>query len=247
MGGAGSWHLGAHHASAFASVNPGAGFVDVKNYQKLGDKLDTIPWWEQKLWNLYDPLACPINLINTSLIAYSGEDDAQKAAADLMESALAKQGVKMTHIIGPKTGHSYEANAKKAVAKLVDDATNKGINHQPKKVTLVTHSLKFNAAHWMTVEALDKHWDEARVDAEVLTKAAGNEIVVKTRNVAAFSINIAPANLVGSGARLIVDGQDLGYRKMVGSLPPPGSGAPSSWWRYSVSKDRKSTRLNSSH
>ena len=33
MGGAGAWHLGAHHASEFASVNPGAGFVDVKNYQ----------------------------------------------------------------------------------------------------------------------------------------------------------------------------------------------------------------------
>ena len=70
-------------ASAFASVNPGAGFVDVKNYQKLSDKLDTIPWWEQKLWNLYDPLACPINFVNTSLIAYSGEIDAQKAAAGL--------------------------------------------------------------------------------------------------------------------------------------------------------------------
>lgn len=49
MGGAGAWHLGAHHPDKFASVNPGAGFVDVKNYQKLGDKLATIPWWEQKL------------------------------------------------------------------------------------------------------------------------------------------------------------------------------------------------------
>ena len=236
MGGAGAWHLGAHHPSLFASVNPGAGFVDVKNYQKLGDKLDTIPWWEQKLWNLYDPLACPINLINSTLVAYSGEDDAQKAAADLMEAALLKDGVKMTHIIGPKTGHAYEPGAKKVVAGLVDEATNKGMNHQPRKVTFVTHSLKFNKAHWLTVDALEKHWDEARVDAEVGTKAGINELRVKTRNVAGFSIYIAPSDLVGRGAKLIVDGQDLGFRNMVGSLPPPGSGAPASWWSYSAIK-----------
>ncbi len=236
MGGAGAWHLGAHHPDLFASVNPGAGFVDVKIYQKLGDKLDTIPWWEQKLWNLYDPLACPINLLNSTLVAYSGEDDAQKAAADLMEAALRKEGVKMTHIIGPKTGHSYEKEAKNVVAKLVDDATNKGVNRTPKKVTLVTHSLKFNQAHWLSVDALEQHWEEARVEAEVVSQGGGNELVVKTRNVGAFSLDIVPANLVGRGAKLIVDGQDLGFRNMVGSLPPPGSGASASRWAFSAIK-----------
>ena len=57
--------------------------MDVKNYQKLvGDKLSAIPWYEQKLWAMYDPLAAPINLVNNTLVAYSGEIDAQKAAAD---------------------------------------------------------------------------------------------------------------------------------------------------------------------
>lgn len=188
MGGAGAWHLGVHHPDKFASVNPGAGFVDVKNYQKLAEKpggLAAIPWYEQKLWNLYDPLACPINLVNTTLVAYSGEDDAQKAAADLMEAALLKDGVRMTHIIGPKTGHSYEANAKKTVAKLVDDATNKGITQQPKKVTLVTHSLKFNSAHWVRIDALEKHWEEARIEAE-FDPSSGFKL--KTKNVAAMNL-----------------------------------------------------------
>ena len=239
MGGAGTWHLGAHHPSRWAAVNPGAGFVDVKNYQKLGGKLGEIPWCEQKLWNLYDPLACPINFINSTLVAYSGEIDAQKAAADLMEAALLKEGVKMTHIIGPKTGHKYEPEAKKIVARLVDEAASKGIEHQPKRVTLVTHSLKWNQAHWLTIDALDKHWDEARVEAEVLAKDSGNELVVKTRNVAALSFNIVPADLVGRGAKVVVDGQDLGFQNMVGSLPPPGSDAPASWWNYSVTKSAR--------
>ncbi len=234
MGGAGAWHLGAHHPDRFASVNPGAGFVDVKNYQKLGDKLATIPWWEQKLWNLYDPLACPLNLVNSTLVAYSGEDDAQKAAADLMAAALLADGVQMTHIIGPKTGHAYEPGAKKVVAKLVDDATNKGLNQQPKKVTLVTHSLKFNHAHWLTVDALEEHWKEARVDAEIITGSDSVRIEVKTRNVAAWSLDFVPARAVGKGARLVVDGQDLGFHNTVFSLPPPGQ--PASWWTYHAVK-----------
>lgn len=239
MGGAGAWHLGTHHPDQFAAVNPGAGFVDVKNYQKLAAKpggLAAIPWWEQKLWTLYDPLACPINLVNTTLVAYSGEDDPQKAAADLMEAALLLDGVRMTHIIGPKTGHAYEANAKKIVAKLVDEATNHGVDHQPRKITLVTCSLKFNRAHWLTLDGLEKHWDEARVDAEIVAKTGGNQIIVTTRNVTGFSIDLAPADRVSGGASLLVDGQDLGFRNTVDFHPALGSRAPASRWRCSAFK-----------
>ncbi len=206
MGGAGAWHLGAHHPDKFASVNPGAGFVDVKNYQKLADKLATIPWWEQKLWNLYDPLASPINLINTTLVAYSGEEDGQKAAADLMEAALLKEGVKMTHIIGPKTGHSYEKEAKVVVAKLVDEATNKGISHQPKKVTLVTHSLKFNRAHWVQADALEKHWEPARIEAE----AGPSGVQVTTKGVAGLTLSPPQSLTRAEGEQsVVIDGQRL--------------------------------------
>ena len=218
MGGAGAWHLGAHHPDKFASVNPGAGFVDVKNYQKLADKLDIIPWWEQKLWALYDPLACPINLVNTTLVAYSGEDDAQKAAADLMEAALLKEGVKMTHIIGPKTGHSYEKEAKKTVGKLVDDATAKGVNRQPNRVTLVTHSLKFNSAHWVTIDALERHWERARVEAI----AGETSLEVKTENVTALTL-AKPTVLKTQEVRL--DGQSVRAQL----VPGPKPGAPASF------------------
>jgi hypothetical protein len=208
--------------------------VDVKNYQKLAGKLDTIAPWEQRLWGLYDALDCPVNFINTTLVAYSGEVDAQKAAADLMESALAREGIRMTHIIGSKTGHQYEPAAKKTVARLVDAAVERGLNHQPTNISFVTRTLKFNRMHWLTVEALDKHWDEARVDAQIVPGNGGRRIEVRTRNVAAFGIHLAPADILGRGARLVVDGQDLGVRNTVFSLPPPGS--PGNWWNFRVRK-----------
>ncbi len=234
MGGAGAWHIGAHHPGDFAAVNPGAGFVDVKNYQKLGDKLGTIAPWEQRLWGLYNALDCPVNFINTTLVAYSGETDGQKAAADLMEAALAREGINMTHIVGPKTGHKYEPAAKKEVARLVDAAAARGLDVRPTNISFVTRTLKFNRVHWLTLEGLEKHWDEARVDARIVPGANGALIEVTTRNVSAFGINLVPAGLVGRGARFVVDGQDLGMQNTVFSLPPPGQ--PGSWWNSRVKK-----------
>jgi dienelactone hydrolase len=229
MGGAGAWHLGAHHAGTWAAVNPGAGFVDVKNYQNLGGRLGGIPWYEQKLRNLYDPLACPINLANTSLIAYSGEIDEQKKAADLIEAALAGDGVKMTHIIGPQTGHKYEPEAKKVVARLVDAAANKGRDPVPRKVSFVTYSLKWNQMHWVRIDALERHWEKAEVTAEIIQDGDASRIEVKTRNVAAISLNIAP--VLGKTVRLVVDGQDLGIRPTLLTAE-----SPASWWKDSAIK-----------
>ena len=60
--------------------------------------------------------------MNTTTVAYSGEIDKQKAAADIMALAFKREGMKLTHIIGPKTGHKYEPQAKEKVSRLVDAA-----------------------------------------------------------------------------------------------------------------------------
>jgi len=203
MGGAAAWHFGAHYADQWAAVNPGAGFVDVKIYQGLTGKLDTIPWYEKKMWNLYDPLAVAVNLTNTTLVAYSGEEDKQKQAADLMEAALAKEGHRMTHIVGPKTGHKYEPKAKEKVGKLVDEATKQGSKQQPSKVSFVTYSLKYNKMHWITLDALEQHWEKARVEGEL--KEDG--VHLKTKNVEALSLDLK--DLHGIRRTLHIDGQKL--------------------------------------
>ncbi len=215
MGGAGTWHLGAHYAGRWAAVNPGAGFVDVRNYQGL-DKKGLPPWYEEKLWHLYDSVDYAIDLTNTTLVAYSGEIDAQKKAADLMEKALAGEGVKMTHIIGPNTGHKYEPKAKAEVAKLVDAAVAKGRDEVPHKIIFQTYTLKYNNMHWVTIDALDKHWERARVTAEIAT-GDKNGFVVSTSNVAALTLafekNQYPFDAKVSA---VIDGAPV-------ALPAPGA------------------------
>ena len=142
MGGAAAWHFGTHHASSWAAVNPGAGFAETEIYQKLTGQLDQFPWYEKKLWRLYDAFDYAINLENTGLVAYSGEVDKQKEAADLMETALKSHGIGMTHIIGPKTGHKYEPGARDQVEELVDRIVGRGRNLIPKQVRFATYTLK---------------------------------------------------------------------------------------------------------
>ena len=82
-----------------------------------------------------------------------------------------------------------------AVGILVDEATVKGANHQRKKVTLVTHSLKFNRAHWLTIDAMEKHWEPARVEA----KLGVDGLVLNVENVSIMTMK--PPRVQGATLR----------------------------------------------
>jgi len=185
MGGAGAWHLGAHYAGQWAAVAPGAGFVDTAIYQNIFAKEPKPTWWEQKLWKLYDCPPIVANFSNTRTVAYSGEIDKQKQAADLMASAFRKEGMEMTHIIGPKTGHKYEPSAKIEISKQVDAAVTKGLEPFAEAVQLTTYSLRNNHMKWVSIHGLKEHWKEARVKAEYL---GDQKYRVTTKNVTALTL-----------------------------------------------------------
>lgn len=86
MGGASAWQFGTHFATKWAAVQPGAGFGESKEFLRLGTSPDKpLPSpWEQKLWAWYDSTGYISNLANTTTVAYSGEIDGQKQAADIM-------------------------------------------------------------------------------------------------------------------------------------------------------------------
>ena len=183
MGGASTWHIAAHHAGLWAAASPGAGFAETSVYAKVfaGGK-EPPPWYEQVLWRFYDATDYASNLANTSLVAYSGEIDPQKQSADIMEKTMSDEGLKMERLIGPKTAHKYEPNTKKELEKRLGEITAKGRDPSPAKVHFTTYTLRYNRMNWVNVDALERHWLRADVDAGV----AGDRIVIKTRNVAAL-------------------------------------------------------------
>jgi hypothetical protein len=205
MGGAGAWHIGAHYTDHWVAVSPGAGFVDTARYQKLTpDRYGE--WYIQKLWGLYDVPDYVRNLFNTRVIAYSGELDPQRAAAVLMEEAFKGEGRQLEHLIGPGVEHKYEPktleellNRLQTVVRLTDPRESK----YPNEVHLQTRTLRYPGQKWVTVDGLEEHWNDARIDAQ----RQGDVIKLKTQNISRATLRV-PAAWVS--ATVVADGQDLG-------------------------------------
>src|SRR5262249_6197080 len=180
MGGASVWHMAAHHAGMWAAAAPGAGFAESQQYLKIkltGDNAP--PAWEQKLWRYYDATDYAANLFNVPVIEYHGEIDPQKQAGDMMERAMAAEGLTLARIEGPQTAHKYEPKAKAELARRIDEIAARGRDPAPAKLRFTTFTLSFNQMKWITVDALEQHWERARVDADGET--------ITTSNVAAFT------------------------------------------------------------
>jgi hypothetical protein len=228
MGGAATWHFAGHYAGLWAAASPGAGFVDTYIFQKVSRWSTQPPWYVQKLWHLYDVTDYAANLFNCPVVAYSGEIDGQREAAELMNRAMAGEGINLVHIIGPKTAHKFEPNAKEEVARRVDALMEKGRDPFPKKVRFTTWTLRYNNMAWVTVDGLEQHWTRARVDAELVTPEI---IQATTTNVSALTLYGVYGVLSSAGPgsykvpALSLAGQPLHISKIVldGQLLPAPS------------------------
>jgi hypothetical protein len=209
LGGASAWHLGAHFAARWAAVAPGAGFAESPVFLRTFETDPFHPtWWEQKLFALYDAPVYAENFRNVGLVAYSGEIDKQKQAADLMAAALDKVGIPLFHVIGPKTAHSYHPEAIATINEAVDALARRGRDPAPRRVSLATATLKYDRQAWVVVDGLEHHWERATVEAEL----GEGEIVARTRNVTALGFEMPTARCpfpLGRPVAVRIDGQRL--------------------------------------
>jgi pimeloyl-ACP methyl ester carboxylesterase len=188
MGGAACWQFASHYASDWAAAAPGAGFSETPDFLRVFQQETVTPtWWEQKLWQLYDSPSYTANYFNLPVVAYSGEIDRQKQAADVMEKALAADGIHLVHLIGPRTAHAYHPGTVPLINERIDRIVERGRQLVPRAVKLQTPTLKYNRQAWVVVDGLGRHWEPARVDARIVSDHA---VDVRTRNVTALTLAI---------------------------------------------------------
>ena len=209
MGGAACWQFATHYPDVWAAASPGAGFSETREFLHNFQNENVKPaWYEQKLWHWYDCTDYAVNLFNCPTVAYSGELDGQKQAADIMEKYMAAEGLKLERIIGPKTKHAYEKNAKIELDKRLDELLAKGRDLVPAKIRFTTWMLRYNRSFWVTVGAMDREWDQAKVEAEI----SGNNITVTTQNVARLILDFPAGKSPfksGEKLNLAIDGSKV--------------------------------------
>ena len=202
MGGAACWQFAVHYPALWAAAAPGAGFAETPEFLDVFQNEKVEPtWYEKKLWHLYNATDYAENLYNLPTVAYSGEIDRQKQAADVMAREMKKVGLDLKHVIGPKTAHSYEKAAKEEVNRLIDAIVEKGRDPMPKEVKFVTYTLRYNRCGWVTVDGLEKHW----VPASVVGTQENGVMNLTTKGVTGLSLRLKPAAAV----TVTVDGQNV--------------------------------------
>ena len=214
MGGAANWQFAVHDSSAFFAATPGAGFVESKRFLRLSDEqIAQTPWWQQKLWALYDCDLWAINLTQLPTIAYSGENDGQKQAADVMDEALTALGIQLQHIIGPGMGHRLHPDSKQTIDSKLASLAIEGRQQTPDRVRFVTYTLRYNKMNWVTIDSITQHWERSYVDAQINTEPTPDtDLTLTTENITALTLSFAAGQwprASESQVTLLIDGQRI--------------------------------------
>jgi dienelactone hydrolase len=258
MGGAACWQFATHYADRWFAANPGAGFSETPQFLKVFQKEELKPMpWEHTLWNLYDCDKWALNLTHCPTIAYSGENDSQKQAADVMEKALAEHGIRLRHVIGKGMGHKFDLHSKEIISRSLNSVASQE-RSIPRAVSLSTYTLAYNKMHWLTIDALKEHWQLAHISANILgpfghgssigpegaefemgsgvTIAEGPDVMtIAVNNVRGLTINFDAGEcpVPTKNSRITIrDGEDVQTMTVAGPMSD-------SSWTFSLEKDAK--------
>jgi Prolyl oligopeptidase family len=214
MGGASCWQFAVHYPGMWVAAAPGAGFSETPDFLKVfqNEKLEPA-WYEQKLWHLYDSTDYAVNLFNCPTVAYSGENDRQKQAAAMMAKALAAEGIELLHVIGRKAGHQYTPEARAEINRRIDQIAALGRDPSAVEVHFTTWTLRYNQCQVLEIDGLEKHWERARADVDLVGDAEGGP-VIETTNISAFTISVPSGRFgmpfeVAKRRKVLIDGQDV--------------------------------------
>ncbi len=212
MGGAACWQFATHHADQFFAANPGAGFSETPeflNFFQGEDVRESTPDYQKLLWDWYDCPPWAANLKQCPTVAYSGEVDKQKQAADVMEDALGSVGIDMVHIIGPDTGHQIHPDSKVEIESRMKSLAETATAAVPRTIDFTTVTLRYHKMHWIDVRGLEQHWQPANVTGDI---DSASRIRLTTKNVSRLNLNFDAGQWPGAAAgplKIEIDGTAL--------------------------------------
>jgi len=205
MGGAGTWHFGLHHPGTFCVIGPGAGFTTTHGY--VGGLPNPLPDHQEKTLRIYDAVGYAENAFNVPVVAYSGEKDAQKKAADNIEAALKgfPERLRFTHLVAPGLEHQqppeWQAKCEAEYRKYADAG-----REEPARVRFVTYTPRYGRCDWARIDALERTYERAVIDL----RREGNAFTGTTTNVRRLELVAADEK---RAYRVQIDGANL-------TLPP---------------------------
>ncbi|MFO0824033.1 MAG: hypothetical protein U0792_13125 [Gemmataceae bacterium] len=212
MGGAGTWHYGLHHPFNFSVIGPGAGFTTTHGY--IANLPKQLPEYQEKCLHIYDAVDYAENAFNVPIVAYSGEKDAQKAAADNIEKLLKdfKEPHKFTHLVAPGLEHQmpkeWQEKAEAEYRKHLEKDWSR-----PERLRYVTYTARYSSFGWGYLLALEEQYKKAVITGN----CEAGKLDLKTENARVIQLTdfLLPHPFPETAT---IDGQQVQLRKADGKL-----------------------------
>ncbi len=190
MGASGTWHLGLKHPDRFAALGPYCGYVDTHRFSETPLpnflKVGPLPEHQELGLHMLDSVDYAANAGVVPAIACMGEKDIFFQAHVIMGEAMQREGLTMTNLISPGTGHVIDpvthAEQMRRIAEHVAAAP-----RRPRELRFVTWTLKYNRCHWLEVLQLERHYARAELSAKLVE---GVLVVDEPQDITRFAIVI---------------------------------------------------------
>ena len=244
MGGhQGSARLAIQNPTFFAAFESSAGYSETKEY--AGNRLpkEGLTPYQEAALHYVDAEDYALNGFNVPFVSYGGEKDAQLRASVRFREAVEREGFRLTKespykwtttdmralfLIGPDTGHAWHKQSKAESEAFLRKAIEETAGKSPNHVRFVTYTMRYNNAHWMTIEGLEESYKRADVDAKRTDDM--KQYTVTTKNVSRVTFDVPAASFtidgqtVKAGAKptfektngkwAVATGQPAGLRKV---------------------------------
>ncbi len=206
MGGYGAYATGLHSIDKWAAIAAISGRSDFYLWFDL--RRNKLPAWKRILFDADDPRTLELNARNTPILVQHGALDGVVPVehSRLIADDARKLGLPLRYI-EDKYGSHFGDFHYEATERALDWFEQRGPIPPPRALTVVAGDLREASGRWASIEAFQDYTQIARLDAH----AMADKIVVKTRNVASFRLELPPEIRPNSATvPLEVDGEVVG-------------------------------------
>ena len=191
MGASGTWHLGLKHPDRFVALGPYCGYVDTHKFSETSlpnfVRVGPLPEHQELGLHMLDSLDYAANAGVVPAIACMGEKDVFFQAHVLMGEAMQREGLTMTNLISPGTGHVIDPVTHAEQLRRIAEYVSAG-RRASRELRFVTWTLKYNRCHWLEVLGLERHYARAELSAKLRDDVL---VFEEPRNITRFAI-VAP-------------------------------------------------------
>ena len=224
MGGEGAWHIALHYPDRFAAAEIGAG-----TWSRRAQMSGLQPW-QYPVLNIWENMEqWALNAFNLPIAGHDGDRDDQipylpgpapqpnrgqlesslRVRAQLEKEGFASvgepnllrsQGAPDIFLISRDTGHGTSPLVRTQLDAFLKQWGDMG-QTSPGRIRFVTYTPRYNSDYWVTVDAMDRLYARADVDA---TRREGGHYAITTHNVARLVLSEA-----AHARSIAIDGQTL--------------------------------------